>query len=110
MIKVLGAMAVVIACLSAALYFQIKASGEQKAALKAFQSAYAAQVEENQKINQLIVERDRANRESLKTIQELKRRRYEISAKSDPQDCINQPVPDALRLLDKRSDRKNDAA
>jgi hypothetical protein len=99
MIRIIGVLVTVIVALSVFLYFQIQKAGEYKNALKTFQAAYSEQVEENQKINRVLLKREKANLSHKKTLDELKRLRHEKSKALGPDDCINTHIPDDIRLL-----------
>jgi hypothetical protein len=99
MIKIAGAMVTAIIMLSWVLYAQIGKTAETKAALDAFQKELAVQLDENHRVNKLLIEHQRAEQaERVKT--QAARREANNAINTKPKDdCVNAVIPDDLRVL-----------
>jgi len=98
-IKVLGVFGVATIALSALLYAQIGKTAETRAALRIFQAELAAQVEENQRVQALLIQREKENQAIRIASQQKRTQAHETIARKPAEDCVNAPVPDDLRVL-----------
>ena len=102
-IKIIGALVLVSMGLGYALYWQIGKTAETSAALATLQAQLAAQLDENKRVNDLLIKHQRdAQAERLKTQQARRDANHAINSKPK-EDCVNTVIPDDLRLLIKSS-------
>lgn len=98
-IKIIAALTAISAGLGYALYWQIGKTAETKAALKVFQAELAAQVEENQRVSKLLIEREKQAQATRTATQKQRAKVNEAIAAKPAQDCVNTAIPDDLRVL-----------
>lgn len=98
-IKVFGVLGVSIIALGWALYAQIGKTAEVNAALKIFQAELAAQLEENQRVSKLLIEREKQAQATRTATQKQRAKANEVIAAKPATDCSNTVIPDDLRLL-----------
>ena len=84
-IKVFGVLGVSIIALGWALYAQIGKTAEVNAALKIFQAELAAQLEENQRVSKLLIEREKQAQATRTATQKQRAKANEVIAPQDIQ-------------------------
>jgi hypothetical protein len=99
MVKAVGVLGILVVGLSWGLYAQIGKAAEVGAALRIFQAELAAQVEENQRVQALLIQREKENQAIRVASQQKRTQAHETIARKPAEDCVNAPVPDDLRLL-----------
>lgn len=99
MIKIIGVLGVTVTCLGIALYAQIGKTAETRAALRIFQAELAAQLDENQRVQALLIEREKQAQATRVATQQKRTQAHEAIAQKPPEDCVNTALPDDLRLL-----------
>jgi hypothetical protein len=98
-LKIAAALSLLSCGLGWALYAQIGKTAETQAALEIFQAELAAQLNENQRVNSLLIKQQKANQALRQRTQVTRRAAHEAIASKPADDCANSAIPDDLRLL-----------
>lgn len=98
-IKVFGVLGVSIVALGFGLYAQIGKTAETRAALRIFQAELAAQLDENQRVQSLLIEREKQAQATRTATQQKRTQAHDAIAQRSAEDCVNAALPDDLRVL-----------
>lgn len=81
------------------IWHQIERHAEVNAALKTFQRVYVEQIEENQRIQKLLIEAEE-QRQAVRAASQQKRAKAHVLMSGKPaEDCVNAVLPDDIRVL-----------
>lgn len=98
-LKLAAALSLLSCGLGLALYAQIGKTAETQAALEILQAELAAQLNENQRVNSLLIDQQQANQQLRQRTQQTRRAAHEAIASKPSDDCANADIPDDLRVL-----------
>lgn len=98
-LKIIAALALACIGLGYGLYWQIGKTAETRAALEVFQAQLAAQLDENKRVNSLLVDHQKRAQAARQQVQQTRREANAIINSKTQNDCINATLPDDVRLL-----------
>lgn len=98
-IKIIAALILACSGLGYALYWQIGKTAETAAALKVFQAELAAQLDENKRVNSLLIDHQKKAQAARQQTQTARREANAVINSKPPTDCVNSALPDDIRVL-----------
>lgn len=98
-LKIIAGLALACIGLGYGLYWQIEKTAEARAALKVSQDQLAAQLDENKRVNSLLVEHQKKAQVAMQQTQQARREANAVINSKPQDDCINSTLPDDIRLL-----------